>query len=559
MESKSQELADLLQKELADYALFPEMNPGPVIRLDKSGKILLANKAARNLFGEDNILSSNWIKICPGIDEEMLQEIIESNEPLSIETDIDNKCIMFNYVSNEDKSLVFAFGTDITELRIVEKQLADYARFPNMNPAPVLRLDLNGNILLSNTAALQVFGFDLEGKCWRDVCPGLQEKEIWELICNATVEPYNIEVRISNKDLMFSHRRDLQSNLLFAFGADITQSKKTETALRQSEKMATLGALAAGVAHELNNPAAAMSRSSEQMNKAFALLEKTHLQLSKINFSTEALDALHMIEHNSEQYAFNPTSFNVIVRSDKETEIEEWLRDHNLENASELAPYLVEQEIDIETLTEYKDLFPGDSFFIILQWASSIFQVYSLLNDIKHGSTRISKIVGALRSYSYLDQAPVQFINVHEGIDNTLVILHHKLKSGITVKKDYGNDLPLIRAYGSELNQVWTNILDNAFEAMNGQGNIIIRSIKEDPNVIIEVEDNGPGIPENIQSRIFDPFFTTKEPGKGTGLGLSTSYNVIVEKHKGKISVTSQPGKTCFRVALPIELRDDSR
>jgi len=162
-------------------------------------------------------------------------------------------------------------------------------------------------------------------------------------------------------------------------------------------------------------------------------------------------------------------------------------------------------------------------------------------------------IVSALRSYSYLGQAPFQLINVQEGIDNTLVILHHKLKSGITVTRDYGNDIPLISAYGSELNQVWTNILDNALDVLNGKGEIIIRSIKEDSNVIIEILDNGPGIPNEIQSRIFDPFFTTKEPGKGTGLGLSTSYNIIVEKHKGKISVNSQPGKTCFSVVLPIQ------
>jgi len=542
-----------IEKKLADYARFPEMNPGPVLRLDNSGKILLANKTARNLFGEDKILRGNWLKICPGLDEEMWQQIIESKEPLSNETDIDQKCIMFSYVKPEDKGLVFAFGTDITELRKVEKQLADYARFPNMNPAPVLRFDLEGTILLSNAAALQVFGFDLEGKCWRDVCPGLKKDAIWKLICEATVEPYNIEVHIGKKDFMFSHRRDLQSNLLFAYGADITQSKKTEIALRQSEKMATLGTLAAGVAHELNNPAAAMSRSSEQMNGAFTLLEKSHIQLSKINFSNEALDVLHVIEQRSKQFAINPKDFNAIVRSDKETEIEDWFLDRNLDNACEFAPYLVELGIDTKTLTEYYSLFPDDSFFIVLQWAASVFQVYSLLNEIKQGSTRISVIVSALRSYSYLGQAPFQLINVQEGIDNTLVILHHKLKSGITVTRDYGNDIPLISAYGSELNQVWTNILDNALDVLNGKGEIIIRSIKEDSNVIIEILDNGPGIPNEIQSRIFDPFFTTKEPGKGTGLGLSTSYNIIVEKHKGKISVNSQPGKTCFSVVLPIQ------
>ena len=556
MKSKFQDQKHSHQKELEDYARFPEMNPGPVLRFDTSGNILLANKAARNLFGKDNIMKGNWIKICPGFNEEMWQDIIRTKEQVSIETDLDQKCIMFNYVSSEDKSLVFAFGTDITELRSIEKQLADFARFPNMNPGPVLRLDLDGDILLSNTAARNVFGFDLEGRCWRDVCPGLKKDTTWKLISEATADPYNIEVQIGNKDFMFSHRRDSQSDLLFAYGADITQSKKTEIALRQSEKMATLGTLAAGVAHELNNPAAAMVRASEHMNDAFTILEKSHLKLSAINFSTEALKALEMIEHQARQCVQNPIDLNIMVKSNRETEIEDWLKGYNLKNACELSPHLVEQGMDTATLIDYYNLFSGESFNIVLQWAASIFQVYSFVNEIKQGSTRISEIVGALRSYSYLGQAPVQLINIHEGIDNTLVILNHKLKTGINVIRKYGNDIPLISAYGSELNQVWTNILDNAVDAMNGTGEIIIRSIKDGTNIIIEIEDNGPGIPNAIQSRIFDPFFTTKEPGKGTGLGLSTSYNIIVEKHKGKISVNSQSGKTCFRVILPIQSSD---
>jgi signal transduction histidine kinase len=179
--------------------------------------------------------------------------------------------------------------------------------------------------------------------------------------------------------------------------------------------------------------------------------------------------------------------------------------------------------------------------------------VYVLLNEIKQGSARISEIVGALKSYSYLGQAPIQLINVHEGIDNTLVILRNKLKTGVTVVREYDSNLPPISAYGSELNQVWTNILDNAWDAMSGNGMITIRTKRDGANIAVEIEDNGPGIPREIQTRIFDPFFTTKEPGKGTGLGLSTSYSIVVEKHNGTITVTSEPGKTCFRVTLPVE------
>jgi len=159
-----------------------------------------------------------------------------------------------------------------------------------------------------------------------------------------------------------------------------------------------------------------------------------------------------------------------------------------------------------------------------------------------------------MKSYAYLGQAPVQNVDLHEGIDNTLVILRGKLKQGITVRREFAADLPVIQAFGSELNQVWTNILDNAADAMGGQGSITIRTRRSGPWAVVEIEDDGPGIPPEIQSRIFDPFFTTKDPGMGTGLGLSTTYSIVTEKHKGEISVRSQPGSTRFTIKLPIAL-----
>ena len=165
---------------------------------------------------------------------------------------------------------------------------------------------------------------------------------------------------------------------------------------------------------------------------------------------------------------------------------------------------------------------------------------------------RISEIVKALKSYSYLDQAPVQAVDLHEGLDNTLLVLGHKLKSGISVRREYAPDLPNIQANGSELNQVWTNIIDNAADALQGQGEITIRTRHEGEWVVIEIEDDGPGIPAEIQPRVFEPFYTTKPPGQGTGLGLDISYNVVAHNHRGDINVFSEPGKTCFRVRLPV-------
>ena len=542
-----------LQNQLADFARFPEMNPGPVLRFDLIGNVLLANKAARELFGENVLLEGHWLNICQEHNKEIWEQILEVKESMSLETIIRGRYIMFIYVLPSNRDFVFAFGTDITERRGAEKKVEEYARFPDMNPAPVLRLDLNGYILLANSAAHKELGMDLKGKCWRDFCPVLSKDNVWKSIQNAINEPYYIETRLGSKTFMFAHRRDEFSDLLFAFGADITQNKKTEMLLRQSEKMATLGTLAAGIAHELNNPAAAAKRATIQMQEIFVRLEETHLQLNTIIFSESERKLLQSIEQRARKHSKNPVKLDAIARIDKESEIETWLEEHSIEEAWEYSPTLTSLEFSKEELKNYRDLFHDVAFAAVLKWIISFYPVYILLNEINESSTRISEIVDAMKSYSYLDRAPIQNINVHEGLDNTLIILRNKLKDGIEVIRDYAGDMPKIIAYGSQLNQVWTNIFDNSIDAMNGKGQIKIRTMKDNSNIEIQIEDNGPGIPKEIQSRIFDPFFTTKEPGKGTGLGLSNCYSIIVEKHKGNIAVESTPGKTCFNITLPIE------
>jgi signal transduction histidine kinase len=176
------------------------------------------------------------------------------------------------------------------------------------------------------------------------------------------------------------------------------------------------------------------------------------------------------------------------------------------------------------------------------------------VDDVSKSSERISEIVKAVKSYSYLDQAPIQEIDVHEGLENTLVIMRHKLKQGVHVTRQYTPDLPHIEAYGSELNQVWTNIVDNAIDAMQGKGELVLRTLRNDDSVVVEITDNGPGMPPEVAARVFEPFFTTKPPGLGTGLGLHVSYN-IVEKHHGRIEIQSQPGGTTFKVTLPLLLK----
>jgi signal transduction histidine kinase len=243
---------------------------------------------------------------------------------------------------------------------------------------------------------------------------------------------------------------------------------------------------------------------------------------------------------------------DALTRSDRESEMEDWLDEKGVETAWQLAPMLVSlgyNQGEIHTLSE---TFSPRQFIVVIEWLSYTYTIHSLLSEISLGTGRIVEIVKALKTYTFMDQAPLQFVNVHEGLDNTLIILKNKLKKGITVHREYAIDLPTIPAYGGELNQVWSNIIDNAIEAMDGQGDLTLRTRKEDPWVVVEIEDNGTGIPEEVQAKVFDPFFTTKPPGKGTGLGLNISRNLIVQKHQGQITVFSEPGKTRFTVWLPI-------
>jgi signal transduction histidine kinase len=549
--------ADKLKSSFEDLAKLPENNPGPVFQFDTKGKILLANGVSRALFSDENLIGKNWINICPGFDADKWEQVLNTTK-YSYETSIGEYIFIFTIVRPQQGDFLYAYGNDVTEFRHAQQQLSEQAakmremvRFPEMNPGPVFRIQTDGKVLLANAAARDIFGENILGSNWLEIFPPMN-KSLWdEILVSKEVIP--IEAHIGKCDYVFAHRRDHVSDLVFVYGSDITYQKKTERALLQAEKMATLGTLAAGIAHELNNPAAAARRAAEQLRNAFTKLEQAHLLLNQSALNNEEKQQIETLEQLARTKSKEISDIDALTRSDKESELEDWLSDNDVPEAWELAPSLVNLGIGQNDLEKLQQSFAGNSFHGVLSWLSAVYLVYTLLNEIGQGSSRISEIVGALKNYSYLGQAPVQTVNLHEGIDNTLVILRNKMKQGINVTREYADDVPPIFAYGSELNQAWTNLLDNAVDAMKGKGDIIIRTYKQKDNAIVEIEDNGPGIPKEIQSRIFDPFFTTKEPGKGTGLGLATTYGIITEKHRGEISVESRPGMTKFTVKLPIK------
>ena len=330
--------------------------------------------------------------------------------------------------------------------------------------------------------------------------------------------------------------------------------RSNEALLRQSEKMATLGTLAAGLAHELNNPAAAVQRSSALLRTTLLEWQNVTSQLDALKCDATQAAVLHSLQAELPGRMAASAKLDALARSDQESELQQWLESADIDQAWELAPTLITFGYDAPILKVLTRSFKKAQLPPVMRWLATSCSVYGLLDEVHTGAQRMSEIVKAVKSYTYLDQAPIQEVDVHEGLENTLVILRHKLKTGIVITRDYAPDLPRIEAYASELNQVWTNLIDNAVDAMHGQGQLTLRTVAQANHVVVEIADNGPGIPPEIQARIFDPFFTTKAPGSGTGLGLHIANN-IVQRHNGQMRVASQPGETTFHVTLPIQLK----
>jgi signal transduction histidine kinase len=323
-----------------------------------------------------------------------------------------------------------------------------------------------------------------------------------------------------------------------------------EMMLRQADKLATLGTLAAGVAHELNNPAAAAVRGVGQLRPLIDQMQGAYLELcgaASPQLAASIQRAGELIRRGAGQVV----SLSPLERSDRAEEMDQWLRGLGVDHPADAAEELADLGYTRAQLADLTSALVPANIPVFLSWMAGAGEAHALLAEIGAGAGRISQIVGAMRSYAYLDQAPVQEVDITEGLENTLMLLGSKLKAGVVVHRDYADGLPRVQAHGRELNQVWTNIIENAIDAIGAHGTIAIRTSARDGYVLTEIEDDGPGMTPEVVARVFDPFFTTKPPGDGTGLGLNISHNIVVAEHKGRIEVASQPGRTTFRVFLP--------
>jgi len=318
---------------------------------------------------------------------------------------------------------------------------------------------------------------------------------------------------------------------------------------QQRDRLAGLGKLSAGLAHELNNPASAAKRAATQLRDTLKRIKDASHELGRRELTSTQKAEIEKLETSFTQRDEPPP--DALTISDLEDQLDSLLRSHGQNDLWQLAAELAQKGIQPSALESlFENLDAGTARAALVRIAASV-EIASLLNEIESSTSRISELVRAIKEYTYMDQSSVQNVDVVKGLETTLTILNHKLKRGVAVQRDYQPVPLLVDSFGSELNQVWTNLIDNAIDAMNGKGELRVRTYRDDGCVVVEIGDNGPGISPEIRAHIFEPFFTTKGVGEGTGLGLDTVQR-IVKKHRGNIQVNSKPGDTRFQVWLPL-------
>ncbi|HEY0486133.1 MAG TPA: ATP-binding protein [Mycobacteriales bacterium] len=328
--------------------------------------------------------------------------------------------------------------------------------------------------------------------------------------------------------------------------------RNSQTLVGERQRLAALGSLTSGLMHELNNPVAATVRATAALRERVTGMRHKLGMLADGRIPAEQLRALTTLVEPIVERAAKAPELGPVQAGDREDDLADWMDAHGVTDGWDLAPVFVAGGLDVDCLEEIAGSVAPDLLDRSLRWIGYVLETEQLMSDIEDAGNRISSLVAAAKQYSQLDRASHQWIDVHDGLKSTLVMLGHKLGEGVRVVKDFDRTLPRIPAHPAELNQVWTNLVDNAVQAMEGRGTLTVRTARDGDRVLVEIGDTGPGVPPELRQRVFEPFFTTKPVGEGTGLGLDISHRIVVNRHGGDIMFTSRPGDTRFQVRLPL-------
>ncbi|MFF7475268.1 ATP-binding protein [Streptomyces sp. NPDC008092] len=427
-------------------------------------------------------------------------------------------------------------------------------------PATCFYVMVEGTVVLSR----QVGGDDVE--VTRTSQAGVYAGAMQAYLGDRVRQAYNNTMRVTEPTRFFVLPADTFAEIMqdwFPMAVHLLEglffgSKNTQAAIGQRERLLALGSLSAGLTHELNNPAAAAVRATSTLRERVAKMRHKLAIIAGGPFSREQLSGLIEIQERTAERVAKASSLSPLEAADREDELTDWLEDHGIDHGWELAPTFVQAGLDVDWLEQVAAAVDEEILPNSVGWLNYTIETELLMNEIEDSTTRISNLVDAAKQYSQLDRAPYREVDVHELLDSTLLMLSGKIGQGIRVVKEYDRTVPPVPAYPAELNQVWTNLIDNAVCAMKdggegaGHGTLTVRTALDHEQLLVEFRDTGSGIAPEIKSRIFDPFFTTKPVGQGTGLGLDISWRIVVNKHHGTMRVESEPGDTRFQVLLPL-------
>ena len=433
------------------------------------------------------------------------------------------------------------FISQSQEMKLGEGQIALSAN----DPADAMFVILEGTLQARGELGGETIVFDITQGSVTGRLPFSRMKQ-FTISARALTDARVLRFPASQFSELVQKMPELAARLVGLMSDRIRETTRIE---QQRDRLAALGKLSAGLAHELNNPASAAKRAASQLRDLLKRMRDASHDLGRRELTAAQKSEIEKLEAAIIHYNEPPP--DALTLSELEGELDSLLRSHQQNDLWQLAGDLARKNVQpagLESL--FAALDEGTARAALLRIAASV-EIAELLKEIESSTTRISDLVLAIKEYTYMDQSPVQNVDIVKGLETTLTILNHKLKHGVTVQRDYQRIPLLVNSFGSELNQIWTNLIDNAIDAMGGKGELRVRTFRDGPCVVVEIGDNGPGIPDGIREHIFEPFFTTKAVGEGTGLGLDTVQR-IVKKHRGTIHVTSKPGETRFQIFLPL-------